>query len=92
MKVQCIIDIANEMLSQSTGTKDERVGVMRLLESILHDTGNYAGFTYLEKHEVPANELPGMQSIKDNDIKDMPMNEIYDKRFENTDSTRLRYY
>lgn len=45
----------------STSTKEERRGWSSLLESVLHDTGNYLGFSYLGCDDVPPTSLPGIR-------------------------------
>lgn len=38
----------NSMLAGSTCSPAERIGMASVLESVLHDTGNYRGFRYLD--------------------------------------------
>ncbi len=38
----------NHCLAESTCSPEVRRGMISVLETILHDTGNYRGFTYLE--------------------------------------------
>jgi hypothetical protein len=52
-------------------------GQIVLLESILHSTGNYSGFRYLSKQEVPDGQKPGIND---------------DYTFDNTDPLRRHYY
>lgn len=62
-----------------------RQELIYVLEEILHRTGNYRGFQYLGKDEVPAGHKPGINwepELFDN----------YDTRFKDTDPTRVRYY
>jgi hypothetical protein len=75
----------NEMLAISTCSPEVRQGAMNVLETVLHETGNYRGFRYLLQGEVPAGELPGV-NYKDGQLCDMP------ERFENTDRTRAYYF
>ena len=56
-----------------------RQGVMLMVEQVLMDSGNYKGFGYLTENEVPKGALPGIRR----DEADI---------FENTDSTRVRYF
>lgn len=50
----------NESLRRSTCTPDVRQGLINALEYVLHASGNYHGFRYLWKHDVPTGELPGI--------------------------------
>lgn len=68
----------NNMLANSTCSSEVRQGMMGVLESVLHDTGNYKGFRYLAQAEVPAGHLPGIQQGEE--------------KFANTDKTRVCYY
>ena len=68
-------------------TPDYRQGLISCIENILHRTGNYSGFRYLSKDEVPDGEQPG---ININVITNLPF-ESMDMKFSNTDETR-RYY
>lgn len=69
IKVETIVDMVNIRNATSTCSKQERQGWNILLESILHDTGNYEGFRYLDKSEVPEKQLPGIVYIKSEDGK-----------------------
>jgi len=51
------------------------------LEDLLHETGNYAGFRYLNTFEVPDNELPGMRNIESTDRNDWFVNTNQYRRF-----------
>lgn len=82
-EVNTIKTKVNSMLADSVCSPDGRMGMLHVLETILHETGNYAGFRYLEVSEVPNGQLPGIH-------KDGP---IYnsDREFSNTDPTRVEY-
>ena len=43
-----IIETTNTILASAKSTPDMRIGAFLVLESVLHKTGNYAGFTYLD--------------------------------------------
>jgi hypothetical protein len=51
MDVSAILEKANKYLACGSGlygpTADQRLGVASLLETILHNTGNYAGYNLL---------------------------------------------
>lgn len=60
--INAIIEMANTLLKESTSPagKHIRHGVQLLLEDILHESGNYRGFRYLNQSEVPEGDLPGI--------------------------------
>jgi|TARA_R110000803_G_scaffold20986_6_gene53355 hypothetical protein len=47
IKVEQLTKIVNNMLVNSTCSKEIRQGMIAVLESALHTTGNYNGFNYL---------------------------------------------
>lgn len=50
----------NDMLRLSTCSREMRCGMRGILETVLHNTGNYRGFRYLDQDEVPKGALPGI--------------------------------
>ena len=60
INVASIIESINDQLANSVQSKDFRFGQIIIAEDLLHETGNYQGFRYLHKHEVPAGHLPGI--------------------------------
>ena len=58
-----------------------RQGVMSMIEAVLMDTGNYKGYRYLSLDEVPTGCTPGIRRDRGDE-----------KKFENTDRTRVRYF
>jgi len=58
--VRSLVENANTMLKTSVVSKDFREGVISLLETSLHETGNYRGYRYLDGTEVPPREKPGV--------------------------------
>jgi hypothetical protein len=60
--------------------------MMNALEYVLHESGNYRGFRYLLAAEVPAGAKPGV--IYEGHL---PHPDI-EKRFANTDNTRVQYF
>jgi hypothetical protein len=48
--------MANNALDSHLTSRGEREGIATLLEAILHDTGNYRGFSYLASEYLPADE------------------------------------
>ena len=92
INVEAIKDWANDQLVESERTMegasmyDEigrgyRQGVMTMLENVLMSTGNYKGFRYLGKDEVPKGHQPGIYR----NHRDEPV-------FTDTDNTRVRYF
>ena len=76
-------DTINSMLATSTCAPDVRKGMIGALETILHATGNYHGFAYLESKDVPAGYRAGVNGLG----SEME----YDQLFNNTDRTRVVY-
>jgi hypothetical protein len=79
----------NDMLAQSTSEPEVRQGMIVVLERMLHDTGNYHGFRYLEISQVPEGFKPGINL--DPNETGMPHTD-YNLRFKDTDSSRVSYY
>lgn len=65
-------------------SSDARKGANALLDRVLHATGNYEGFSYLTANKVPEGERPGINELDLAEGDDQ-------KRFENTDQTRVSY-
>lgn len=85
MDVEAIKERVNYFLKHSEeDKKGMRQGQMMLLETILHETGNYAGFKYLPQWEV-ATQYPGIWLNEDGTHDPATC-------FENTDNTRVRYF
>ncbi len=81
VSVEYVIDQCNEILRRSTCNEGSRLGVIMMASEILHKTGNYKGFRYLNEEEVPEGQLPGIRW----GIGGKPF-------FENTDHTRINYH
>lgn len=57
IKVTRLIDKANEFFKVSPDSaRLERLHVATFLDSVLHETGNYAGFNYLTPNGEPGND------------------------------------
>jgi hypothetical protein len=54
---------------------------MVMIEAVLMDTDNYNGYRYLAIDEVPTGCTPGIRRDRGEE-----------KKFENTDRTRVRYF
>mgnify|MGYP006089009737 CR=1 FL=1 len=88
--VEDLIQMVNSSLKYSDSEYAERrTGTMVILEEILHRTGNYKGFRYLLADECKG--LPGVNYAVDAKGTMQPHPDI-EKRFENTDRTRVMYY
>jgi hypothetical protein len=57
----------NDRLATSFISERELAQLCLTLENVLHETGNYGGFRYLNKSEVPAGCQPGIRSTKSYD-------------------------
>lgn len=74
--------VNNTLATTGEGEMQYRYGIIDALEHVLHETGNYKGFRYLSKDEVPWG-IPGINGP----IEDLS----YEDRFKNTDLTRRQY-
>lgn len=83
-----VVDFANYVLAHSTCSPEQRVGVICMVEAVLHHTDNYNGFCYLNVSEVPKGELPGINLYPNGGF----IYDNYEARFENTDPTRVMYH
>ena len=80
IKVQEILDTVNTSLATYEGNQRTEIsGMISLLEHILHSTGNYNGFIYLEQREVPFDCIPGIRPDQED-------------KFLDTDCFRRRYF
>ena len=88
--VDTIRDMVNQSLRYSTHSTEARMGMIHLLENVLHGSENYHGFRYLGLDEVPTGELPGIRQS----IENYPTVDTWaeDPRFNNTDDTRRHYF
>lgn len=78
------------LLNSSNKFNRERQGALNTLETLLHDTGNYQGFGYLTRGNMESSE--NGTSVGINTKADGWVEKDYDKRFKNTDSTRVYYF
>ena len=83
IEVEKIKEQLNKFLANGTLSPDFRQGVIFSLEEILWQTGNYKGFRYLEKHEVPEGQDAGIIFFREK--------EVLDHTQENCDKTRVQY-
>lgn len=85
IKVETVRDECNRLLASEYGTPDYRLGISVALEWLLMLSGNYNGFKYLTKDEVPENEKPGIVWEEDQQGRPAP-------NFTVADETRRRYF
>ena len=86
-----LVDLVNGICKDSDATRaDVRQGAMNVLEQVLHQSGNYSGFRYLWADEI-ANGAPGVNYIVNDNGVQVPHPD-YEKRFANTDRTRVMYF
>lgn len=69
----------NQVLFRSICAPEIREGWINALECVLHDSGNYKGYNYLNANDVPPGEKPGIRG-------ENPVSKFID-----TDSTRRVY-
>ena len=68
-----------------------RAGNAVLLEAVLHETGNYNGFGYLNANDMKASDFGNTVGI--NTTPDKPAESLtYEEKFEGTDDTRRFYF
>jgi hypothetical protein len=65
-----------------------RQGMMNILEQVLHSTGNYSGYKYLIKGQVPNGSRPGINVGETGGCETLE----YQARFADTDNTRVEYF
>lgn len=75
----------NVLLATHTSSREYGQGLIEALETALRMAGQYHGFQYLEQHEVPEHEEPGIYWVEDSEGNTDPV-------FTNTNPTRVRYY
>lgn len=85
IKIDEFRDVINNSLATHTGGVEYGEGLIAALESALRLANQYHGFRYLEQHEVPDGELPGIYWVEDADGNTDPV-------FANTNSTRVHYF
>lgn len=81
-KVKSILDYANSELAAVGGFDSNRAGIITMLEMVLHESGNYNGFMFLDEKDLGAGTIPG---IYYDSATGAPV-------FEGTDSTRRKYF
>ena len=79
------------MLNSKDEQAGNRQGMMTALESVLHATGNYRGFGYLNREDM-ADSLYG-STVGINTERFKPSESMsHDEKFGGTDKTRVHYF
>lgn len=55
IEVETLREMTNHFLANQNTNADERQGVADMFESVLHQTGNYKGYRYLDTDEIEGN-------------------------------------
>lgn len=63
--VEKVLEMINHLNANSTIDSQFRHGANSFAERILHESNAYAGFGYLEAHQVPAGQVPGCVRLAD---------------------------
>ena len=87
-----LLGTVNAMLATSTCVPAGRAGMAAVLEKVLMESGQYAGFRCLTQDEVPEGQLPGIRDLDPNATYDRATSRYTDGRFDFTDETRRCYY
>lgn len=57
IEVEMVRDRVNDLLSNPNLMMEEKMGIITMIEYILHETNNYKGFMYLELNNGEAPKL-----------------------------------
>ena len=84
--VEELVDMVNfTLLNSDDSAKGIRQGMMNVLEEVLHRSGNYRGFRYINQNELRKDQqYPGIWLKEDGTA-------CANTAFEHTDSTRVQY-
>jgi hypothetical protein len=84
-------NINNRLRNSRDDQRDMRRGMLSALEGVLHATGNYQGFGYLNKDDMVSSDYG--TSVGINTHQGAPSETLtYEQRFENTDDSRVHYF
>lgn len=86
VEIEELLNYANGFLSAKYGSKEERQGIIFMLEFALNKANRYRGFRYLDETELGPTDKPGIRWVPYE-----PSVMRFDPRFADTDSTRVRY-
>ena len=105
VEVKGIVEAGNRMLAGWSTSPEERYGIQRMLQEILHASGNYRGFNYLSETELSqeAHDCASYNLNQKNVVIDMRPGIRYgagdvryvdgvDTWFEDCDTSRVYYY
>lgn len=86
INLEILVRFANQQLARvdSFITREQRLGVITMVEEALRMADAYKGFQYLTNDQLPVSVLPGVRYENGNILP-------FPQRFENTDDSR-RYY
>ena len=84
IEVSKFVEYTNYLLHHTQTNEEQRIGVIKLAEQMLHETSNYKGFRYLTAEEVAGR--PGINYINGQPAEDLK------QRFDNTDPTRIQFF
>lgn len=85
--VEKVLEMANHLLRHSADSAvGGREGIQTFIENILFETGNYNGFRYLNKNDMAESNMGKSVGINIDAFDD------YEKRFADTDKTRVEYH
>lgn len=60
IEVERVRELANKFLELSADIQShERIGVAGMIENVLHETGNYKGFGYIQGKGIIHDPVPG---------------------------------
>jgi hypothetical protein len=83
IKVDELKSMINLAIASDCSLRSEvRAAYANLLEQVLNNTGNYKGYRYLTENEIPVGFKPGIRTWSTS----------AEKRFDNTDNTRVEYF
>lgn len=86
VKIRDVVDVANGMLLDLPDSDVAgRVAICSMLERILHDTGTYSGFQYLDANDMKQSANGTTRGVNE-------QNEDGTWDFDNTDRTRVNYF
>jgi len=89
VKVEDLKDKVNDMLLHLPDRDmNGREQLQSLIENVLMNTGNYSGFRYLDADDMVRSDNGLSVGINEVNGESLP----YDKRFEDVDHTRVKYF
>ena len=81
------------LLNSRDDQRDMRRGQMAMLEGVLHDTGNYRGFNYLNPRDMKGSEYGHTVGVNHyGDTEELRIMQEAGTLFLGTDNSRVFYY